>query len=92
MPDRGVESPLAIRRLKEGGYVVYIPPYREGMMTDLVFATHDIDPALNFIRNAIVPIHNIPEPVMQALSNNCQEISANFLNNNDLLKTWYRQS
>lgn len=55
--DKGTQDELHLRRLPEGGYVV-----RDGYFSDPgrycadLFASQDIDAALKFIRDMIVPI------------------------------------
>lgn len=55
--DKGTQSDLHIRRLPSGGYVV-----REGYFSDPgrycadLFASEDVDAALKFVRDLIVPI------------------------------------
>jgi len=55
--DKGTQSDLHIRRLPSGGYVV-----REGYFKDPsrycadLFASEDVDAALRFIRDLIVPV------------------------------------
>lgn len=58
--DKGTQSELHLRRLSEGGYVVRDGNFGDGRYCSDLFASRDIDEALKFIRDMIVPIG--PEP------------------------------
>lgn len=55
--DNGSQTDLQIRRMPNGGYVVMDGWTSDpGRFRDLLFAATDVDVALKFIRDKIVPI------------------------------------
>lgn len=62
--DKGSQHSLMLTRLQHGGYVVKNGEIEPGMYRSEVFASSSIDEALQFMRDAILPVGG-PEPSHQ---------------------------